>query len=101
MQRKSGAWISCHFDMNYTYVLKCADNSLYTGWTNNLTKRLKAHNEGKASKYTRSRLPVELVYFEEHEDRNEARKREVAIKRLSTAEKRKLIANVSFPSEPA
>lgn len=80
--------------MNYTYIVKCADNSLYTGWTNDLTKRIKAHNEGKASKYTRARLPVVLVYFETYEDRNEARKREVAIKKLSTKEKRRLVASI-------
>lgn len=80
--------------MNYTYIVKCADNSLYTGWTNDLTKRIKAHNEGKASKYTRARLPVVLVYFETYEDRNEARKREVAIKKLSAKEKRMLAASI-------
>lgn len=80
--------------MNYTYIVKCADNSLYTGWTNDLTKRIQAHNEGKASKYTRARLPVVLVYFETYEDRNEARKREVAIKKLSTKEKRRLVASI-------
>lgn len=77
--------------MNYTYMVKCADNSLYTGWTNDLEKRVRAHNEGKASKYTRARLPVVLVYFEAYEDRNEARKREVAIKKLSTKQKRELL----------
>lgn len=81
--------------MNYTYIVKCADNSLYTGWTNDLEKRLRAHNEGKASKYTRARLPVSLVYYEEYEDRNEARKREVAIKGLTSSEKRQLIAGAS------
>ena len=51
--------------MNYVYMLRCRDGSLYTGWTNDLEKRLKAHNSGSASKYTRTRLPAELVYFEE------------------------------------
>lgn len=77
--------------MNYTYMVRCADNSLYTGWTNDLEKRIQAHNEGKASKYTRARLPVVLVYFETYEDRNEARKREAAIKKLSTKQKRALV----------
>ena len=51
--------------MNYVYILRCNDDSLYTGWTNNLEKRIKAHSEGKGAKYTKARLPVELVYFEE------------------------------------
>ena len=51
--------------MNYTYIVQCADGTLYTGWTNCLQKRLKAHNEGKAgAKYTRSKRPVKLVYYE-------------------------------------
>ena len=51
----------------YTYILKCSDNTLYTGWTSNLEKRLRAHNQGKGAKYTRTRLPVTLVYFEVYE----------------------------------
>ena len=66
--------------MNYVYVLRCSDNSLYTGWTNNLERRIKAHSNGRGAKYTRARLPVELVYFEEFEDKIEAMKREYAIK---------------------
>ena len=77
--------------MNYTYILECADKTLYTGWTNDIDRRLKAHNEGKASKYTRTRLPVKLVYFESFEVENDARKKEVAIKKLSRTEKLKLI----------
>ena len=50
--------------MNYTYILKCKDGSFYTGWTNNLEKRIKDHNAGKGAKYTKSRCPVELVYYE-------------------------------------
>lgn len=76
---------------NYTYILQCADNTLYTGWTNDLDRRLKAHNEGKASKYTRSRLPVRLIYSEEYQTKREAMKREYAIKRLSRQAKLKLI----------
>ncbi|MDO4943041.1 MAG: GIY-YIG nuclease family protein [Lachnospiraceae bacterium] len=78
---------------NYTYILQCADHTLYTGWTNDLDRRLKAHNEGKASKYTRSRLPVRLIYSEEYQTKREAMKRESAIKRLSRQEKLKLIQN--------
>lgn len=77
--------------MNYTYILRCADNTLYCGWTNNLEKRLEAHNKGKGAKYTRSRLPVELVYYEEFETPNEAQKREYQIKRLTREEKLELI----------
>ncbi len=52
--------------MNYTYIIKCADSTLYTGWTNDLDKRIKAHNSGKGAKYTKTRRPVKLVYYEEH-----------------------------------
>ena len=77
--------------MNYTYILRCRDNSLYTGWTNDLTKRVEMHNAGKGAKYTKARLPVELVYYEEHETKEDAMRREYAIKQLSKAEKEKLI----------
>lgn len=76
---------------NFTYILQCADNTLYCGWTNNLAKRLAAHNAGTASKCTRSRRPVELVYFEEFPTKQEAMSREFQIKRLTRAEKLKLI----------
>ena len=77
--------------MNYVYIIKCGDNSLYTGWTNNLEKRFKDHCEGKGAKYTRGRGPLELVYYEEYEDKILAMKREYAIKKLSRSEKLKLI----------
>ena len=73
--------------MNYTYILECNDGTLYTGWTNNLEKRIKAHNDGKGAKYTRARLPVKLVYFEEFELAVDAQKREYQIKRLKRSEK--------------
>ncbi len=73
--------------MNYTYILKCNDDTLYTGWTNNLEKRIKDHNDGKGAKYTKSRRPVELVYHEKFETKEEAMKREYAIKQLTRAEK--------------
>lgn len=76
---------------NYTYILRCADGSLYCGWTNDLDKRLKSHNAGTGSKYTRTRLPVELLYYESFETKQEAMSREYHIKRLSRAEKLKLI----------
>lgn len=78
--------------MNYTYIVKCSDGTLYTGWTNQLEKRMKAHNEGKGAKYTRSRRPVELVYYEQLETKEEALRREYAIKRLTRVQKLKLIA---------
>lgn len=77
--------------MNYTYILRCADGTLYTGWTNDLTRRLAAHNAGVASKYTRPRRPVTLAYAEEHATKEEAMRREAAIKRLSRAEKLALL----------
>lgn len=77
--------------MNYVYILKCKDESLYTGWTTNLNNRIKTHNSGKGAKYTRARLPVELVYFEEFEDKIEAMKREYAIKQLTREKKLELI----------
>lgn len=77
--------------MNYTYILRCADNTLYCGWTNDLSKRLKAHNSGKGAKYTRTRRPVALAYYEEFETKKEAMRREAAIKRLSRKDKLKLV----------
>lgn len=76
---------------NYTYILKCADDTLYCGWTNDLEKRLAAHNAGTASKYTRTRRPVKLVYCEEFETKQEAMSREFHIKRMSRYEKLELI----------
>ena len=75
----------------YTYILKCSDGTLYTGWTNDLEKRLAAHNSGKGSKYTASRRPVEFVYTECFETKQEAMKREAEIKKLTRAEKLNLI----------
>ncbi|ADL50372.1 GIY-YIG nuclease family protein [Clostridium cellulovorans] len=77
--------------MNYVYILRCSDDSLYTGWTTNLENRVKAHSSGKGAKYTRTRLPVKLVYFEEYQDKRDAQRREYAIKQLSRLEKLKLI----------
>mgnify|MGYP004553265223 CR=1 FL=1 len=77
--------------MCYVYILKCSDNTLYTGWTNNLEKRIATHNSGKGAKYTRNRLPVELAYFETFEDKSSALKREYAIKQLPRYKKLDLI----------
>ena len=78
--------------MNYVYILKCSDGTYYTGWTTDPERRLKVHNSGKGAKYTRSRLPVELIYTEEFDNKTDAQRREYAIKRLTRAEKEKLIA---------
>ena len=75
----------------YTYILECGDGSLYTGWTNDLVRRMKAHNAGRGAKYTRSRLPVRLVYFEEFDSRQEALRREWQIKHtMNRAQKQAL-----------
>ncbi len=76
---------------NYTYMLRCGDGSLYTGWTNDLEKRMKAHKSGKGAKYTRGRLPVELVYSEEFSTKEEAMKREAEIKKMKRERKEALI----------
>lgn len=78
--------------MPYTYIVKCADGSLYTGWTTNLETRVTAHNNGSGARYTRSRLPVTLVYYELQPDESQARKREYAIKQLNRKDKEQLIA---------
>lgn len=77
--------------MNYTYILRCNDGTYYCGWTNDLEKRIKTHNSGKGSKYTKARLPVELVYYEEFSTKKEAMSREWHIKRLTRAQKEELI----------
>ena len=74
------------------YILRCGDGTLYTGCTNDLPRRLQAHQSGRGAKYTRSRLPVELVYQEAVPDRSAALRREAAIKRLDRRQKLALIA---------
>lgn len=78
-------------DQNYTYLLRCADGTFYCGWTNHLMERVRMHNEGRGAKYTRGRRPVELVYYEEFATRQEAMRREYAIKRLSRKDKQLLM----------
>lgn len=75
----------------YTYILKCADDTLYCGYTTDLKKRIKTHNSGKGAKYTKPRIPVELIFFEEFETKSEALKRECEIKKLKREDKIKLI----------
>jgi len=72
---------------NYVYILRCNDDTLYTGWTNDLENRLKMHNSGMGAKYTRGRGPCELVYFETFDTKQEAQKREYAIKKMTRGEK--------------
>ena len=72
--------------MNYTYILLCSDGTLYTGWTNNMEKRLRDHNSGKGAKYTKGRIPVELVYYETFPTKAEAMRREWEIKQLGRKE---------------
>ena len=78
----------------WVYLLRCADGSLYTGWTNDLPKRLAAHEAGTASRYTRSRLPVALVAALEQPDRSAAMREEARIKRLSRPAKLALVAEL-------
>ena len=84
--------------MNTVYLLRCADGTLYCGWTADIEARLKAHNAGTGAKYTRSRRPVVLVYTEEYEDRREALSREWHIKRMTRAGKEKLISHTPQPA---
>ncbi len=76
---------------HYVYILECGDKSFYTGYTTDPERRLAQHNKGVASKYTRSRLPVSMVYLESVSDKSEGLKREYAIKKLTRKNKIKLI----------
>lgn len=78
---------------NYTYMVRCSDGTLYTGWTNHIEKRLQDHNSGKGAKYTRSRTPVELVYLERSDTKQEAMRKEVYYKRLTRRQKEEMIAS--------
>lgn len=78
--------------MNYTYIVQCSDGSLYTGWTNNIEKRINDHNSGRGAKYTKSRLPVVLAYYEEFKTKEEAMRREWEIKQLDRKAKLELIS---------
>ena len=75
----------------FVYMLRCADNSLYTGYTNDVKRREAVHNTGKGAKYTKSRLPVKLVYWEEFDEKSDALKRECAIKKLTKGQKEALL----------
>lgn len=79
--------------MYFAYMVRCSDNSLYSGYTKGTSpkKRVEAHNKGIGSKYTRARLPVKLVYYEEFQSKSEAMKREYQFKKLRKAQKEKLV----------
>ena len=81
--------------MFYVYILKCQDNTLYTGYTVDLKRRIETHNKGLGAKYTRGRLPVEIVYQEVFESKSEAIKREIDLKKLSRTEKLNLIEKIN------
>jgi len=85
---------------NYTYLVQCADGTLYCGWTNHLEERVKAHNEGKGAKYTKSRRPVHLVYHETFDTKQEAMKREAEIKKYTRKEKWKLVESYRSMRNP-
>lgn len=82
--------------MYFIYIVKCRDETYYTGYTTDIERRLKAHNEGKGAKYTRCRLPVELVYWEQYEEKSQALKREYAIKQLTRKQKQQLIGRLVY-----
>lgn len=82
-------------ERHFVYILRCADGSLYTGWTTELERRLEQHNSGIGAKYTRGRIPVEMVYSEEVAGKSEALKRECQIKKYSKLKKEKLIGGKS------
>lgn len=77
--------------MNFVYIARCSDGTLYTGWTTDIQKREKTHNCGKGAKYTRSRRPIQIVYTENFELKMEALKREKEIKKLTKCQKEQLI----------
>jgi putative endonuclease len=77
--------------MAFTYILECADGTLYTGWTENLDRRVQTHNAGRGARYTQGRRPVRLVYWEAQPSRNAAQRREAVLRRLSRAQKQQLI----------
>lgn len=79
--------------MEYVYILKCGDGSLYTGWTNDIRKRFSAHCAGKGAKYTRGRGPLEIIHLEEFEERADAQAREREIKKMTRVQKLALAAS--------
>ena len=86
-------------EKNWTYILLCADGTLYTGWTNDLSARVKTHQDGKGAKYTRARRPVKLVYQECFSSRREAMQRECEIKQMPRKKKLELVCNTQQNAE--
>jgi putative endonuclease len=85
--------------MHFVYIIKCIDGTLYTGWTTDVAARVNAHNEGTGAKYTKGRAPVSLLYTESFESKSDALRREMAIKKLSRAEKMSLAQKSACISE--
>lgn len=85
--------------MFYVYLLRCADGSLYAGQTKDLSTRLSQHKQGKGARYLRGRMPFDLVYVEVVETRSEALKREIALRKMSKAQKEALVAGSSLPEQ--
>ena len=81
--------------MNYVYIVECSDGTFYTGWTNNLEKRIEMHSNGVGAKYTKGRGPVKLVHYEEFEEKKYAMKREYEIKKLTRKAKMILISDTA------
>jgi len=84
---------------NYTYILQCCDGSFYCGWTNDLARRVAAHKAGTGGKYTRSRLPVELIWYTVSETKEHAMSLEARIKQLSRGQKERLVTGVTSPEK--
>lgn len=78
----------------FTYILECGDKSYYCGYTNNLEKRIETHQSGKGGRYTRTHLPIKLIYFETFNERKDAMQRELEIKKFSRSKKELLIKGV-------
>jgi len=80
----------------YTYIVECADGTYYTGWTTDIAARVAAHNAKTGARYTRARLPVRLVFWEEYDEKQLAQRREAAIKKLTRAQKAQLISGFAL-----
>lgn len=85
---------------NYIYIAECADGTWYTGWTTDPERRIRVHNSGKGAKYTRSRLPVHLIYTEEYETAAQAQRREYEIKHLTRAQKEAIVQRAGVSHQP-
>jgi putative endonuclease len=91
---ESESAVGSRWSVVFVYMVECADQTLYTGWTTDVERRLKAHNAGRGARYTQQRGPVRLVYVEEVADRRAALKRELQIKRMSRTQKLKHIRDM-------